>query len=703
MGTVGPASWAGLTWDAFLADIHLVGVTIENWAILHKTHFDFFTEDEPHCGQSLYLEVATGRYYHKVFGRTIGQGQVSAHDPAALRALAQDLFQDVAICRGFDAQVKNETQSLQESHWHPYPRKTSLNCQVVFKLNPADAGPPAATPLLCAQCARAIKVESLEPPALNVNDYLSTPWPPGQPFKREAHGLVGDQPEPPNPPGHSGSDRVSGRRASPQRKVRLKPSLVHWTEPDDEDALDMELTYSSEDHHEETEEEEEEEEEEAEEEADLPAGAGKPRPRRRLKKFKIDPNSSGRTENNIALDREDAVQRRPRKGRTCNHCHKYFSSGNGYRNHRARLRRDERRLSCKHCDSYYYSFSELAEHIVSAHRDAPISFQDHLQNPEEIEQMARGHKCSICSLYFNSHVLVFRHKAFYHELGDFFCEACDEHLLTYYHLVMHNYNAHDKPTPFLAPPVDDLVRTEQEDGKIKYSKEQHICPDCKKVFKYDSDWGTHMKTTHSWWVFECQDCDEMCHYAKDFSAHIRHFHGDNPVVHCPKCFEEISLKDNPDHFNEHFRHCVKRTQAKKRENISFQCDKCGKNYSTQYLLQCHLMSHEGVEKYICEKCDYGTNLKKVMEDHQKAHMRAEGLTQDNSGTNLFFHCDQCPKRFSRNLTLNRHIKSVHEGIKRVMKCKTCDATFNSSSMLYIHKRRVHGFVSNLNRRGRRPH
>ncbi|XP_034118284.1 zinc finger protein 93 [Drosophila albomicans] len=55
-----------------------------------------------------------------------------------------------------------------------------------------------------------------------------------------------------------------------------------------------------------------------------------------------------------------------------------------------------------------------------------------------------------------------------------------------------------------------------------------------------------------------------------------------------------------------------------------------------------------------------------------------------------FKCQQCGHCFAHNLTLQAHIRKVHEGSKRPFQCDRCDKCYSFMGGLYTHIKEIHG-------------
>ena len=89
-----------------------------------------------------------------------------------------------------------------------------------------------------------------------------------------------------------------------------------------------------------------------------------------------------------------------------------------------------------------------------------------------------------------------------------------------------------------------------------------------------------------------------------------------------------------------------------RVNGKYDCDQCGKKYTSQLGLKYHRQSaHEGV-KYACNQCDYQAITQSILKLHIES--KHEGVK---------YACDQCDYQATTQGSLKRHINSKHEGLK----------------------------------------
>ena len=107
------------------------------------------------------------------------------------------------------------------------------------------------------------------------------------------------------------------------------------------------------------------------------------------------------------------------------------------------------------------------------------------------------------------------------------------------------------------------------------------------------------------------------------------------------------------------------------------CPVCGINLSSRQSYERHLQQHED-ESQLCdclkEHCSYRGNVFNLWQHQSTAHKETN------------FNCYICENLFHSKSNFNRHIKNVHEnGQHRSFKCTTCGAELSSNWRLQQHQ------------------
>ncbi|XP_072528722.1 uncharacterized protein [Salminus brasiliensis] len=292
------------------------------------------------------------------------------------------------------------------------------------------------------------------------------------------------------------------------------------------------------------------------------------------------------------------------------------------------------------------------------------------------------------------------------------------------------------------------LQVTQEEGE-----KNHLCPMCKREFRYDCQLKNHMRTHTGERPFQCSDCGKsfrclsflsshikthslarpfkcmLCtktfRKKADLIKHVRVHTGEKPYKCniCGKSFSQGSyLKIHREcHTSESLHqcpHCEKCFPTAFKLSIhvryhsmsrSYKCNVCGKSFIYASLLKRHKGYHVGDRKYLCSVCGksfvYMFDLKKHLRNHQRPRMQIPCTLchKTFAGPEMLrchmrihtgerpFSCKVCGKAFSQIGNMKRH-ERVHTG-ERPFTCKECGKTYKHSSHLKTHM---------LNHTGERP-
>ncbi|XP_059094305.1 uncharacterized protein LOC131889253 [Tigriopus californicus] len=236
----------------------------------------------------------------------------------------------------------------------------------------------------------------------------------------------------------------------------------------------------------------------------------------------------------------------------------------------------------------------------------------------------------------------------------------------------------------LSPLIPDGSTSKRHKAKVAYDRRPWTCKICLKTLKQASS-AQHLRNIHFVGEFHCQICLEGFQFAKDICTHTNVHHPELKTLKCPSCFEDVSSES--DGLVLHYEACIKskvkeqvrKTKMKQREQIH-QCEQCGKEFETSYLLKLHQRTHNDAWLH-CQTCDFKTKYKRNLDTHERRHLQDQGLAAN-------YVCELCGKELRDPETLERHVKAIHEKSLNFM-CDKCDKSFTSTAVLKRHKNRAH--------------
>ncbi|XP_044743442.1 zinc finger protein OZF-like [Chrysoperla carnea] len=198
----------------------------------------------------------------------------------------------------------------------------------------------------------------------------------------------------------------------------------------------------------------------------------------------------------------------------------------------------------------------------------------------------------------------------------------------------------------------------------KYKVSQYKCDECDQTL--DGVWrlGLHMKKKHDSPPIKCDKCDQQFYHRLHLEEHLNNH--DESQLHCKECnkkFDSIAK--------------LKKHQVAHRPE-QFHCLKCDCSFKGKFMLNKHeQIYHSGsrprVDCHICGKNVISSNMGAHMKIHQER---------------VPFSCDECPKKFVREITLKEHIMKIHRNQEIPLKqlCTICGRGLRGKSELRRHMR-----------------
>ena len=317
----------------------------------------------------------------------------------------------------------------------------------------------------------------------------------------------------------------------------------------------------------------------------------------------------------------------------CSECDKVFKNRSAMLSHK-QLVHGEKLICCDKCDRKFATNVMLRRHIRQTH------------------DKERRHLCTFCGQGFFASNKLKHHISSVHQRITEICDICGQATRN---IAYHKWEKHPSernPKQFDAKlealiAKCDVCQTVFPSGKELNDhqlRERHIsitfhyrCNYCETEWVSHAAITKHYAETHANHVFVCTDCAFIGHNNKVLTNHRKGVH----------------------------------------KIDAYQCDKCDKSFSTQFLLRKHreIPHHGSSQTYKCKRCDVVALTRKDLYNHtQKDHPKD-------------FACEHCNFKTASETCLKAHISKQHT--QHPYQCNQCGKAYTTASDLSVHISTVH--------------
>ena len=372
-------------------------------------------------------------------------------------------------------------------------------------------------------------------------------------------------------------------------------------------------------------------------------------------------------------------------------------------------------FSCLHCEHKADFAADLIEHMKEeAHLEKtdvqcpqckdniPLTeIQCHYENCISEQTLV----CPWCpnTLYDRSQELEFiAHKKKVHLWGNFSCKVCNFKTELSKDLIKH-VGEHRETTSVECPECCLELTSLEIESHYKACVTKAInntCPWCSKKFESHSACHTHKKMIHLWNRFSCEKCAHKSNFSEELIDHMNKEDHKGPVS-CPNCKTMIPMAE----FVSHYKQCLRGKWLKCQW-----CPKVFRSYNGTFFIHRRKVHFWGIFK--CPQCDIVKNFAEDLLSHMKEENHFKNINikcpycanmipfidivahykdciadlGKGEGYSKSAKCLKCKQKFPKNVILS-HQKTCRPVLKRGRKwaCPYCDLKLGVK-LTYEHKR-----------------
>ncbi|KAJ8012897.1 hypothetical protein DPEC_G00047650 [Dallia pectoralis] len=462
--------------------------------------------------------------------------------------------------------------------------------------------------------------------------------------------------------------------------------------------------------------------------------------------------SSAVTNINLNPDKDHIIEGTEHMYRThiCPECRRCFKMRSHLLEH-LHLHFPDPSLQCPNCNHYFTSKSKLRIHMLresglKVHRChlcdyAAVernSLHRHLASIHANEVDGNIHPdvypCPACGLSFRQSQALKAHMKTHHirDSQPMACvqEGCSFQTSDCKELQRHTDDIHGFKVVKCRHYACNAMFSSAQDMEVHHRTHQAFhCSQCDFSCSNKSLFRQHRRQGHAGdRKLTCSFCPFSTFNPVEFQQHVSHFHANEKIHQCPECSFVTAHKrvlrrhmlthtgEKPHKCNLCDFRCRDETYLKKHmlthsDDKNHMCSVCGYVTKWKHYLNVHMRKHAGDLRYQCDQCPYRCHRTDQLKSHKLRH-QAKSLicevcaytckrkyelhkhmllkhSQDHQPP--VFQCKYCSYQTRYRQAMHNHENCKHTQ-NREFRCALCPYSTYSSTGLFIHKRKTHGYV-----------
>ncbi|XP_056901501.1 zinc finger protein 1035 [Takifugu flavidus] len=312
-------------------------------------------------------------------------------------------------------------------------------------------------------------------------------------------------------------------------------------------------------------------------------------------------------------------------------------------------------LQCSLCKEVYVGPRELRKHFLTH---------------------VTGLQCPFCNQNFSDRRYLVRHMIRHTGFKPYSCSNCGKQFYREIYLRLHC--AHCLPAP---------ITTEVKSQK----RTIYQCRHCPRSFTKKCHQEKHHLGHEANTLFSCTRCGQFFGSNK-YNSHIKKCMNIEP-----KPLSSSSQSDLDKSTPETSQQLPDKAQPSSAKKIPFQCPHCEQTFRYNSLLMRHLVSHTGLQPYVCAHCGerFSTQTKCSLHEascsqvsiaeEPNVELKSEKDTANvpKAEGDAMYNCRFCTRTFMKARNLRRHILTHNE--VNPYRCKACDSCFSRYDHLKVHQ------------------